>query len=255
MNTKQTKTHLDRRDFLKLGLLTTAAAITASCSLHAADSPTDSSSTPASNLPVKYVAKKFDNLLGGAIKGLSDNQLKAHFTLYENYVKAINSTEEKVRKFDINSGDKGAYRELQLAQTFSLGGAVLHELYFGNLGATDKEPKGTLKKMVDRDWGSVSNFIGHLKLNGLAMRGWSLAAYNFRTGKIGVYGLDQHHEMVPNMVYPILALDVYEHAYMIDYSIDRGKYIDAFVLNLNWRPVEERLERALGINFGPIATA
>lgn len=256
MNTKQTKAYLDRRDFLKLGLLTTAAAVTSSCSLNAIEKTSESpKNKPKGELVNKYVAKKFDNLLGGTLSGLSDDQLIAHFTLYKNYIKKINTVEEKIRKFNISSGDKGAYRALQLGQTFALGGAVLHELYFGNLSATDKLPKGTLKKMIDRDWGSVDNFVGHLKITGSAMRGWSLAAYNFRTGKIGVYGLDQHHQMVPNMVYPILALDVYEHAYMIDYGIDRGKYIDAFVANLNWRPVEERLERALDINSGPIATA
>ena len=109
--------------------------------------------------------------------------------------------------------------------------------------------------MIERDFGNVQNFVGHLKLAGKVMRGWALAAVNFRTGKLNVYGLDQHHQMVPNMVYPILALDVYEHAYMIDFGIDRGSYLDTFVANLNWRPVQDRLELAMSVPFGDIVTA
>jgi Fe-Mn family superoxide dismutase len=124
-----------------------------------------------------------------------------------------------------------------------LNGAVLHELYFGNLGATEKEPKGSLKKIIDRDFGSVQNFIGHLKLTGKIMRGWALAALNYRTGKLHIYGLDQHQQDVPNMVYPILALDVYEHAYMIDYGLKRADYIETFFKAIDWGVVQKRFEQ------------
>jgi len=249
---------LGRRDFLKLGLLTTAIALTSSNSSSAAEKTGNDSSggLPVVSPPIeKYIAKKYDHLLSGKLNGLSDDQLKAHFTLYEGYIKKINETEAKIKSFDVKNGDLGLYRAFHLTQTFALGGAVLHELYFGNLGATDKEPKDTLKKFIDRDFGNVQNFIGHLKLTGKAMRGWAIAALNFRTGKLHIYGLDQHHQDVPNMVYPILALDVYEHAYMIDYKIDRAKYLDVFAENLNWKPVQKRLETALSIKFGEGTTA
>ena len=131
-----------------------------------------------------------------------------------------------------------------------LNGAVLHELYFANLGVTDKEPKGVLKKMIDRDFGNLQNFIGHLKLVGKTFHGWSIAALNYRTGRINVYGLERHNLNVPTMVYPLLVLDVYEHAYMIDYGTDRKKYLDAFVANLDWKAVEERLEIAMKVPSG-----
>lgn len=251
------KKFLDRRDFLKLSLFSTFTALSSACSLGAAEKKElPKVAKGGSRAPLnQYVAKKFDHLLGGSLKGISDPQLKAHFKLYENYIKKINDTELKIKNFDVVKGDPEIYRALHLAQTFALGGAVLHELYFGNLGATDKEPKGDLKKMIDRDFGNVQNFVGHLKLAGKVMRGWSVCALNFRTGKLKVYGLDQHHQYVPNMVYPILALDVYEHAYMIDYGVDRGAYIDAFVANLNWRPAEDRLELAMSMTFGDIVTA
>lgn len=247
--------NLDRRNFLKLGLLTTAAAL----STKSANASGKDSSGGIGNGKIfppipKYVAKKYDNLLGGKLSGISDNQLKAHFGLYENYINKINEFETKIKAFDTNSQDLTNYRGLHVDQTFMLNGAVLHELYFGNLGSSQKEPKGNLKKIIDRDFGSVQAFIGHLKAAGKVMRGWSMAAFNYRTGRLNVYGLDQHNQFVPQMVYPILVLDVYEHAYMIDYGTDRKKYLDAFVMNLDWKPVSERLERAMSTPFGEAVT-
>lgn len=242
---------MDRRDFLRLGVLSTAAIATGAKAAEKLNR--DSSSGVPANLkpPVqKYAVKKYTNLLGGALTGLSDNQLKAHFGLYEKYVNNINDIETKIKAFNPDSTDALTYRGLHVEQTFNLNGAVLHELYFGNLGNSNKEPKGLLKKMIDRDFGSLINFIGHLKAVGRVMRGWSVAALNYRTGRINVYGLDQHNQLVPSMVMPILVLDVYEHAYMIDYGTDRKKYLDAFVANVDWKSVLERLELALSTPYG-----
>ena len=244
---------LDRRNFLKLGLLSTAAALSTN-SVNAAGSGKDSSGG-IGNVPLqKYVAKKYTNLLGGALTGFSDEQLKAHFALYEGYITKINDLEARIKNFDTNNPDTINYRGWHLEQTSMLNGAVLHELYFGNLGAANKEPKGSLKKMINRDFGSLQSFIGHMKTVGKIFHGWSLAALNYRTGKINVYGLERHNLNVPTMVSPILVLDVYEHAYMIDYGTDRKKYLDAFVMNVDWKPVEERLEHALSIPFGEAVT-
>ena len=247
--------NLNRRNFLKLGLLSTAAVLTTkSANASGKDS---SGGIGNGKLPPpiqKYVAKKYDHLLGGSLSGLSDNQLKAHFGLYENYINKINEFEAKIKSFDPNTVNPTEYRAWHSDQTFMLNGAVLHELYFGNLGGSQKEPKGNLKKMIDRDFGSLQTFIGHLKAVGKVMRGWSMVAFNYRTGRLNVYGLDQHNQLVPAFVHPILLLDVYEHAYMIDYGTDRKKYLDAFVMNIDWKPVSERLERALSIPFGEAVT-
>ncbi len=243
---------LDRRNFLKLGLLSTVSALSTNS---AKASGKDSSGGIGNGTPLqKYVAKKYTNLLGGALNGFSDGQLKAHFALYEGYITKINDLEARIKNFDTNSPDTINYRGWHLEQTSMLNGAVLHELYFGNLGAENKEPKGSLKKIIARDFGSLANFTGHMKAVGKTVHGWSLAALNFRTGKINVYGLERHNMNVPAMVYPILVLDVYEHAYMIDYGTDRKKYLDTFVMNVNWKAPEERLEHALSIPFGEAVT-
>ena len=250
MHTKKNETKvLDRRDFLKLSLLTTAATLANTTKVSAGEK------TSEIKPPIqKYVPKKYDYLLGNHLKGFSDNQLKAHFALYEGYINKINELETRIKEFNTNNTDTINYRGWHLEQTSMLNGAVLHELYFGNLGNNSKEPKGNLKKMLDRDFGSLQSFLGHLKLVGKTFHGWSLAAYNYRTGRINVYGLERHNMNVPSMVYPILVLDIYEHAYMIDYGTDRKKYLDAFVVDLDWKPVEERLEKALSIPFGEAVT-
>lgn len=247
-NINEHKNFLNRREFLKLGLLTTTLALTPNIS--------NASLKPINNKqPLqKYIAKRYDGLLGNFLKGFTDGQLKAHFALYEGYINKINDLESRIKSFDPNNSDTVNYRGWHLEQTSMLNGAVLHELYFGNLGNNQKEPKGNLLKMITRDFGSLQNFLGHLKAVGKIVHGWSLAAFNYRTGKINVYGLERHNLNVPTMVYPILVLDVYEHAYMIDYGTDKKKYLDAFVIDLDWKPVEERLERALSIPFGELVT-
>ncbi len=250
------KKNIDRRDFLK-GILTTAAVLSTS-GANAQDKKDSSSGVPTGSLkpPVqKYLVKKYDHLLGGALKGLSDNQLKAHFGLYEKYVNNINDIETKIKDYNLKSPDTLTYRGLHVEQTFNFNGVLLHEFYFGNLGPSNKEPKALLKKMIERDFGNLQNFIEHLKTVGKVMRGWAVAGLNYRTGRLSVYGLDQHNQLTPSMIFPILVLDVYEHAYMIDYGTDRKKYLDAFVMNVDWKKVLERLELALSIPYGEGITA
>jgi len=249
MDKQNTPNILDRRKFLQLGLLTTASVL-ASNKVQAEPNKEIIAKSPLQ----KYTAKKYNHLLGGGIKGLSDDQLKAHFSLYEGYITKINDLETRIKSFDISNPDTVNYRGWHLEQTSMLNGAVLHELYFGNLGAENKEPKGQLKKIIDRDFGSLQNFIGHLKTVGKIAHGWSLAAYNYRTGRVNVYGLERHNLNVPAMVHPILVLDVYEHAYMIDYGTDKKQYLDAFIANVDWKPVNNRLEMALSIPSGELIT-
>jgi Fe-Mn family superoxide dismutase len=247
---------VDRRDFLKFGVLTAATALGSTNKAFATGK--DSSGGVPNNLkpPVqKYLAKKYDNLLGDGLSGISDNQLKAHFGLYEKYVANINDIEAKLKIIDPNNPDTLSYRGLHVEQSFNLNGVILHELYFGNLGGGSKEPKGLLKKMIERDYGNPLNFLNHLKGVGKVMRGWSMAALNYRTGRIGIYGLDQHNQLVPSLVFPILVLDVYEHAYMVDFGTDRKKYLETFVSNINWKVVQDRLELALTMPYGEHITA
>jgi Fe-Mn family superoxide dismutase len=100
----------------------------------------------------------------------------------------------------------------------------------------------------------MGKFMDHLKAAGKCMRGWVIVGYNTRDGRLCLYGLDTHNMFVPACVIPVLALDVYEHAYMIDYGIDRGKYLETFVNNLQWDIVAKRFTVALKHPSGDVAT-
>jgi len=194
----------------------------------------------------KYEAKDF-SFFFKSLDGISENQLKQHYTLYEGYVKKINEIQEKLKSADKSSANAtySEIRELQVEQTYALNGVVLHELYFSNLIDKKTTPANVLKTIIERDFGSWDNYIADLKAVGKSMRGWVVTAYNYRDGRVHNYGLDTHNMFVPVFVRPLLVLDVYEHAYMIDYGVNRAGYLDAFLNNVNWPVVSQRFEAAL----------
>ena len=136
----------------------------------------------------------------------------------------------------------------------ALNGSVLHELYFSNLIDRESQPSEDFKKVIERDFGNWHNYIENTKAVGVCMRGWAITAYNYRDGKIHNYGLDTHNMFVPVFVRPLLILDVYEHAYMVDYGINRVGYLDSFFKNVNWHVVSQRFESALKHDAGHKAT-
>jgi superoxide dismutase, Fe-Mn family len=193
-----------------------------------------------------YLTKDFSSLVAKNMTGLSANQIEQHLKLYKGYVGKINEIEGKLKDVDIN-GANATYapvRELLVEQSFALNGVIYHELYFGNLGGKGGEPQAELRAAVEQRFGSVGKFMDYLKAAGKSMRGWVIIGYNIRTGGLQCYGLDAHNLYVPASVIPVLVLDVYEHAYMIDYGIDRAKYLDAFVNNLDWDVVAKRFAAA-----------
>ncbi|MBX9720743.1 MAG: Fe-Mn family superoxide dismutase, partial [Candidatus Obscuribacterales bacterium] len=145
-------------------------------------------------------------------------------------------------------------RELLMEQSFALNGVIYHELYFGNLGGSGGEPGGDLKSAIEARWGSSSKFIDYLKAAGKCMRGWVIMGWNTRDSSLHTYGLDMHNMWSPANVVPIVALDVYEHAYMIDYGINRANYLDAFVKNIDWDVCGKRFSLAHKHPSGPDCT-
>lgn len=205
--------------------------------------------------------KDFSHLLGGTVSGLSDKQLTQHFKLYDNYVKKTNTLNEKLSNLsqaalDGANTSSSELRDLLVARSFTLNGAVLHELYFGNLGSKGTGPSASFDALIKRDFGSFEAFTAQLKATGKAARGWALLALDLRDGHLKLFGMDEHHAQVPVLTYPILAMDVYEHAYMIDYGIQRADYLDTFVKNINWEAVHKRLIFAVHhLQTGPNVTA
>lgn len=201
---------------------------------------------PAQGATQVYLAKDFGSLATQNMAGLSANQIEQHLKLYKGYVGKINEIEAKLKDVDISSANAtySPLRELLVEQSFALNGVLYHEFYFGNLGGKGGEPQAELRAAIEERFGSVGKFMDYLKAAGKSMRGWVIIGYNIRTGHLQCYGLDTHNMFVPAGIVPVLVLDVYEHAYMIDYGIDRAKYLDAFVNNLNWDVVAKRFAAA-----------
>lgn len=190
-----------------------------------------------------YKAREFSELVNKKMIGLSSSQIEQHLKLYKGYITKANEINQKLKDADTQGANVtySPLRELLVEESFAVNGVIYHEYYFGNLGGKGGQPGGDLASALDERWGNYGKFMDYLKAAGKCMRGWVVIGYNTRAGHLDAFGLDTHNMWSPANVVPILVLDVYEHAYMIDYGIDRGKYLDAFVKNLDWEIVSKRL--------------
>jgi len=202
-----------------------------------------------------YVAKDFSGLVG-KLDGLTASQIEQHLKLYKGYIGKANEIHTKLQDADLTTANAtyAPLRELLMEQSYAVNGAVYHELYFGNLGGKGGDPTGDVKAALEERFGSTGKFMDLLKASGKCMRGWVIVGYNTRSGYIDTFGLDMHNMWSPASTVPLLVLDVYEHAYMVDYGIDRAKYLDAFAKNLDWDVVGKRLAMARKHPSGQDAT-
>jgi superoxide dismutase, Fe-Mn family len=134
-------------------------------------------------------------------------------------------------------------RALKVDLTFAIGGIKNHELYFAHLGGGGGDPAGAFASLVKRDFGSVDAWRSDLRATGIAARGWAWTAYDWDEGRLFNYIGDAQNTFPVWNATPVVALDVYEHAYFIDYQTDRAAYIDAFFGNLDWDVVNGWVEQ------------
>ncbi len=193
-----------------------------------------------------YEAKNFDHLLG--TPGFSDQLLKNHFTLYQGYVTNTNKLAEKLYEM-AKEGKVGTpeYAELKRRFGWEFNGMRLHEYYFGNMTKEKKEidKSSELFKKIEEDYGSFSNWEKDFKSTG-AMRGigWVVLYYDVEGNKLYNTWINEHDLGHLGACPIILIMDVFEHAYMIDYGLKRAEYIEAFFNAIDWRVVEERFNKA-----------
>ncbi|TSC82318.1 MAG: superoxide dismutase, Fe-Mn family [Parcubacteria group bacterium Gr01-1014_19] len=169
------------------------------------------------------------------LEGISLRTLQEHFKLYEGYVKKANEIQKKVTEAD-KSEANGVYSyigELKRQETFAVNGMKLHEVYFGHLGGKG-EPEGPLVKLIERDFGSLENWKEEMVATGLSARGWAILAFDFKDNRLHIYGSDAQNVGAVWGAAPLIAMDVYEHAYFIDYGTNRKDYVNAFFKNLDW---------------------
>jgi len=203
----------------------------------------------------EYKAKDFSEVAKG-LKGISSNQLAQHIGLYEGYVKKTNAAQKGLRK--LHTADKAfastSTRDLSLRQTYSLNGMILHEYYFAGLTAERSVPAGNVADILEKEHGGVQKWFQALISLGKAARGWVVFGLNLRDGHTHFYVLDAHDMYSPLLVIPLVVLDVYEHAYMIDYGTNRGAYLDAYAQLINWSVVTARINRLEHVSTGRIWT-
>ncbi len=194
-----------------------------------------------------YKPKTF-NLSG--LNGISDKTLEMHFKLYEGYVKGTNDLTERIAEIlsdgRVDQEEMPAYSELTRRLGFEYNGMVLHEYYFGNMkkdGGGEPQRSSELRGSVERSFPSFdiwkTDFTSVGKMRGV---GWSIAFLDPTTGRVSNHWIELHQTGAVAGFVPLVVMDVWEHAYLLDYKpADRPKYIEAFLSNIDWDAVERRM--------------
>lgn len=195
--------------------------------------------------PQSYKAKTF-NLSG--LTGISDKTLEMHFKLYEGYVTNTNLLTEKINEIladgQVDKEEMPAYSELTRRLGFEYNGMVLHEHYFGNMKQNGGgDPSAGFRGAVERSFPSFdiwrTDFVSVGKMRGV---GWAICYLDPANGRVSNHWIELHQNGNVAGFVPLLVMDVWEHAYLLDYKpADRPKYIDAFLANVDWAAVEGRL--------------
>lgn len=192
-----------------------------------------------------HEAKNFDHLLG-KLKGISEAQLKAHFGLYQGYVKKLNEIEEKLKSADPAGGNYSfnEFSELKRREAVAFNGSYLHQLYFENLAAPGQKPDSNFKAAAEKAFGSWDRWVAEVRGTAASTPGWVVTTLSKVDHSLHNYIMYEHHIGLPAHQEIILALDCWEHAFMIDYGTAKPKYLDAFMENIDWKTVGERFNKA-----------
>jgi Fe-Mn family superoxide dismutase len=185
------------------------------------------------------------------LQGISRQTMDDHYKLYEGYAKKANECRKRLNEFDYAQIEGNQVfsdlRAVSVDYTFALLGFKNHDLYFGHLGGQGGEPSGRFAELVDQEFHGVAKWKDAVSKAASAARGWVMVGYDLNDGSIFNYIMDsQNLWAVYNMV-PVLAIDVYEHAYVRDFGATpdgRKQYVEAFFTNLDWDHVNRQLVQA-----------
>jgi len=185
------------------------------------------------------------------LDGISRKTMEDHYKLYQGYVKKTNECRKILNEFDYSEieGNQvySPLRAVSVDYTFALLGFKNHDLYFGHLGGSGGDPTGRFAELIDQEFNGVDKWQNAVRKAASAARGWVMVGYDLNDGSLFNYIMDtQNLWAVYNMV-PVLAIDVYEHAYAADFGATpdgRGEYVEAFFRNLDWDHVNRQLQQA-----------
>ncbi len=189
-----------------------------------------------------YNAKDYNRLIG--MEGFSETLLKNHFTLYQGYVTNTNKLSDAISQL-LKEGKAGTpeYAELKRRFGWEFNGMRLHEYYFENLGGKRGINRtGKLYEKLVNSFGSYEAWEKDFKATGATRGiGWAILYQDILSGNFINFWINEHDVGHPAGGMPILIMDVFEHAFMIDYGLKRADYIESFFKNIRWEEVEKRL--------------
>ncbi|MCC6448218.1 MAG: superoxide dismutase [Chitinophagaceae bacterium] len=190
---------------------------------------------------MEYVEKKFSI---GELKGISKKQIDEHLKLYAGYVKHANLINQKVAELKTDA-EKNSYAITEITRRFGFefNGMRNHEVYFGLLenGGKQINAGGNLAKSIESEWGSFENWLSSFKATAMTRGvGWAMLYKDPVSGRLINAWIDEQHLGQLQGCKLIVALDMWEHSYLLDYTPgDKKKYVDAFFENLNWDVAEK----------------
>lgn len=178
------------------------------------------------------------------LNGLSERLIVSHHeNNYSGAVKRLNAIQEKLAALDFSQEPGFVINGLKREELIAYNSMVLHEVYFDGLGGDGSLADGLLRASIERDFGSVERWRAEFTAMGKALgggSGWVLLSYSPRSGRlINQWASDHCHAMADGTA--ILALDMYEHSYHLDFGAKAAAYVDAFMGNIAWASAEQRL--------------
>ncbi len=190
----------------------------------------------------EYEPKNFDKLIGNT-PGFSDDLLKMHFKLYQGYVANSNKLLKMIQDLDASGNNRGPeFAGLKRMFGWEFDGMRLHEYYFENLGGkTPLDQKDSLYQQIVKDFGSFDKWKEDFIATGLIRGiGWAVLYLEPGQGRLINTWINEHDLGHLSGAKPILIMDVFEHAYITEYKLDRAAYVDAFFKNIDWNTVSQR---------------
>lgn len=184
---------------------------------------------------------------------LSASAKESHLKLYKKYIESFNNISAKLDAADLENlnSNNSAFRNLKLDETYNLNAIYLHELYFSNSSdpASEIYVESLTYMRLTRDFGTFDDWQKNFIATALSSRnGWAVTGYNMFLQRFQNFFIDSHNINVPLGVYPVIVMDMWEHAYTRDYLTNKKKYLLKQMSELNWKVIESRVKTSEGIS-------
>ena len=195
----------------------------------------------------KYELPKLSYGYGDLAPNISEEQLRLHHAKHHQaYVNGANEILDRLDKARKDNSDLDMKATLK-ALSFNIGGHILHSLFWQNLSPKGGAPSGKIADAITREFGSLDRFKKEFTQAAMTAEGsgWAALAFCRKTGRPILMQIEKHNENVYPAFSILMVIDVWEHAYYLDYKNERAKFIDAFWNIIDWKEVNKRLEEAM----------